>query len=217
MNDHLDPEKIRIPAFLRKNAIVRQSKQKLILTALDRKQAGLSVHSQKALAPLKASKKVKEKTYSNVAKQPIIKKAKATSFPPTSRFYRPTQVEENSSETEQEESSRPTRTQIQNRQPQQPQRQQIQHEAPTGCIEIHQIGHITAYFEKINVAVIKLQKPLRIGDIIQITADGMLFQQPVDSMQVNRKPVKIGKKGVEIGLKVSHKPQMNGPVYKVQL
>lgn len=52
MNSHLDPETIKIPAYLRKKAIVSQARQKLILTALDRKEAGLSPKSKKALAPI---------------------------------------------------------------------------------------------------------------------------------------------------------------------
>jgi len=252
MNNNLDPDKLRIPAYLRKKVIVRQSRQKLILTALDRKQAGLDVHSTRALAPTKPLKKVKEKTYSNIQKQPIIKKARATSFPATSRAVLQNFSTLNNSTTSKNSTTRhkssqtnsltgnrflgdlfrnnpksPTstfkntprhsKTKNSGFEAEETTTNQNQHQAPTGFIEIHQIGHITTYFDKIQVAVIELHKPLRVGDIIQITADGMLFQQPVDSMQINRKPVKIAKKGSEIGLKVSHKPQINGPVYKVQI
>jgi len=192
MNNNLDPEKIRIPAYLRNKAIVRQSKQKLILTALDRKQAGLSVHSQRALAPMK----VKEKTYSNVSRKATIRKSRATSFP-----------------------SRQIPSQQNNVFQRKPFVGDIlrnhEHEAPTGFAKIIPVGHITAYIEKIQVAIIKIEKPIRLGDIIQITAPDMLFQQPVDSMQINRKPVKIAKKGSEIGMKVSMEPEINGTVYKV--
>lgn len=51
-----DPDTLKIPAYLRKKTIVSQAKQKLILTALDRKEAGLSHTSQKALAPVKISR-----------------------------------------------------------------------------------------------------------------------------------------------------------------
>ncbi len=218
MNDHLDPDKIRIPAYLRKKAIVRQSRQKLILTALDRKQAGLDVHSHKALAPVK----VKEKSYSNVKRLPSIKNSRATSFPAKSNPFlgdvfrndpRPPR-------SKRPQVSKPQHSILRSLlpvddEPEQQRQPQPRHEAPTGFVEIHPIGHITAYFDKIQVAVIKLDKPLRLGDIIQITAENMLFQQPVDSMQINRKPVKIAKKGSEIGLKVSHEPSLNGAVYKV--
>jgi len=53
MNNKLDPETLKIPAYMRKKMIVSQSRQKLILTALDRKDAGLKHDSTKALAPVK--------------------------------------------------------------------------------------------------------------------------------------------------------------------
>ena len=213
---NIDPEKLKIPAFMRKKAIVRQSRQKLILTALDRKQAGLDVHSQRALAPLKP---VKEKTYSNIshlAKKPIIKKMRQTSFPasqnPRSNFFGNDVQSSFSNPLFPDpliEAVQPARRSTQ---PQQP-----DYEPASGYAEIHPIGHITAYLEKIQVAIIKLEKPLREGDLIQITAAEMLFQQPVQSMQLNRKPIKLAKKGAEIGLKVSMEPQLNGAVYKVQI
>lgn len=49
--NHFDPEKLNMPAYLRKKTLVRQSKQKLILTALDRKEAHLPHTSTRALAP----------------------------------------------------------------------------------------------------------------------------------------------------------------------
>jgi len=53
MNSKLDAETLKIPAYLRKKMIISQSRQKLILTALDRKEAGLKYDSTKALAPVK--------------------------------------------------------------------------------------------------------------------------------------------------------------------
>lgn len=204
MNDHLDPDKIRIPAYMRKKAIVRQSRQKLILTALDRKQAGLDVHSQKPLAI------VKEKSYiTTLARKPAIKKVRATSFPapPKSNFFGNDSAPKHLLQD----------TWPSHEEPQMDVPEPQQYAAATGFAEIHPIGRITAYLEKIQVAIILLDKPLRQGDLIQITADGMLFQQPVESMQLNRKDIKLAKKGSEIGLKVGHAPQLDGTVYKVQI
>ena len=55
VNNNLDPETLKIPAYMRKKAIVSQARQKLILTALDRKDAGLKHNSKKPLAPSKTS------------------------------------------------------------------------------------------------------------------------------------------------------------------
>lgn len=175
----IDQEKLRIPAFLRKKAIVRQSRQRLILTALDRKQAGLSVHSQKAMAPLKG----------------------------TAPLHRTASVRMKNVRTEEKPSAGINLFPDEEVKP--------KYQAPSGFAKIIPVGTVTAYYEKIQVAVILLNTALRIGDLIQIASDGMLFQQPVDSMEINRKPVKMAKKGSDIGLKVVMKPLINGTVYKV--
>ena len=61
MNHPKDPDTLRIPAYMRNKAIVTQARQKLILTALDRKEAGLAANSKKALAPIKSTVSVAEK------------------------------------------------------------------------------------------------------------------------------------------------------------
>ncbi len=179
MNSSIDPEKIRIPAFLRKKAIVRQARQQLILTALDRKLAGLNVHSKKPLAPI-TRKRVGER----FKPFPTLKSRKNT-FP--------------KNELKNEKINVPKEINI----------------SATGHFLIIPIGTVIDYYEKIQVAVIRLKEGLRIGDIIQVTAKNFMFQQPVESMQINRKPVKIGKKKAEIGLKVLLQPQINGAVYKI--
>jgi len=61
MKKPIDPDTLKIPAYMRKNIIISQSRQKLILTALDRKEAGLKPNSKRALAPKKTvSKKRRE-------------------------------------------------------------------------------------------------------------------------------------------------------------
>ena len=51
-----DPEVLKVPAFMRNKVIVSQARQKLIWTALDRKEAGLSYKSKKAIAPKSSQK-----------------------------------------------------------------------------------------------------------------------------------------------------------------
>ncbi len=181
MNSNIDPDKIRIPAFLRKKAIVRQAKQQLILTALDRKLAGLDVHSKKPLAPI-------------VRKSSSFAEGRL-------RLGRTKNELKNESPTQVNMSLRSDQKTI---------------SIATGDhLLIVPIGTVIDYYEKIQVAIIRLKEALRIGDVIQIAAKNFLFQQPVDSMQINRKPVKMAKKSAEIGLKVLSQPQVNGTVYKV--
>lgn len=76
-------------------------------------------------------------------------------------------------------------------------------------------GKCEGFFDKIEVAVIKLTTPLRVDDCILFETDTGLFEQTVASMQINHKEVKIAKSGSDIGLKVLLKPQVGGTVYKV--
>lgn len=77
-----------------------------------------------------------------------------------------------------------------------------------------EIGEISNFFEHVNAAAIKLKAPLKIGDIIHVKGGETDFEQVVESMQVNRTPVKAGKKGDEIGILVREKVRKGFKVYK---
>lgn len=77
-----------------------------------------------------------------------------------------------------------------------------------------EIGEISNYFAHVEVAAIKLTKPLKVGDTIQIKGGDVDFEQKIDSMQINHKSVKTAKSGDEIGIKVSHKVRKGYKVFK---
>lgn len=81
--------------------------------------------------------------------------------------------------------------------------------------EMKTCGQCDGYFDRIDVAVIKLTAPLRTGDSILFETDTGLFEQTIVSMQINHKDVKLAKSGSDIGLKVLLKPKVGGTVYKV--
>lgn len=81
--------------------------------------------------------------------------------------------------------------------------------------EMKTCGQCEGYFDKINVAIIKLTSPLRIGDIVIFEKEGGLFQQTVTSMQIDRKEVKLATSGSDIGLKVLQNPTVGTRVYKI--
>ena len=81
--------------------------------------------------------------------------------------------------------------------------------------EMKKCGICEGYFEKIDVAIVKLTSPLREGDQIIFEKPSGLFEQEVNSMQINRKDVRLARTGSDIGLKVSHEPTVGGTVYKV--
>ncbi len=78
------------------------------------------------------------------------------------------------------------------------------------------VGEITHFFSKIGVGIIKLKKPLKVGDTIQIKGATSDFEQRVDSMQIDHKDVEKAKKGDDIGLKVKDKTREGDKVYKVE-
>lgn len=77
-----------------------------------------------------------------------------------------------------------------------------------------EIGIVTNYFEHVNAAAIKLSKPIKIGDIIQIKGGEKDFEQKIESMQINKKQVEKAKKGDEIGVIVSEKVRKGYKVFK---
>ena len=64
------------------------------------------------------------------------------------------------------------------------------------------IGKVTHYFGKIGAAVVELSGALKVGDEIRIAGGEVDFTQPVESMQIDHKPVDSAKSGDSIGLKV---------------
>jgi len=80
--------------------------------------------------------------------------------------------------------------------------------------EIIEIGNITHFFSKINVAVVELTLPLTLGDHILIKGPSTDFEQTVDSMQIDRKAISRAEGGQSIGLKVLQVAKVKDVVYK---
>ena len=77
------------------------------------------------------------------------------------------------------------------------------------------IGKITHFFDKIGVAVIELEKGLKVGDKISIEKDEEAIEQVVDSMQIEKTPIQQAKAGDAVGLKVVQPVKKGADVYKV--
>ena|SRR3989338_3243106 len=78
------------------------------------------------------------------------------------------------------------------------------------------IGKVSHYFDKIQVAAIKLLVPLKKGDTIRIQGGAVDLTQKVISMQKERQDIKKAKKGDEIGVKVNKEVHEGYRVYKAQ-
>ena len=80
--------------------------------------------------------------------------------------------------------------------------------------DVVEIGRITHFFSKINVAVIELKAPLKVGDTIVVKGPTTDFQQVVESMQIEHKNVQTGEAGQSIGLKVIQRVRETDVVYR---
>lgn len=83
-------------------------------------------------------------------------------------------------------------------------------------MEEKEIGRVTNYYSKIAVAAIKLFAALRIGDTIRIKGRNVDFNQQVESMELDHRPIKMATNGKTIGLKVNNRVRRGYKVYRVR-
>lgn len=77
------------------------------------------------------------------------------------------------------------------------------------------VGEITHYFDRIKVAVVKInQGTILIGDRLTIASKPSPFVQKVWSMQIESQDVKVAKKGQLIGIKIDKQAAVGDVVYK---
>ncbi len=77
-----------------------------------------------------------------------------------------------------------------------------------------EIGHITHFFSKINVAVLELTASLAVGDRILVKGPLTDFEQVVESMQIEHKNIQRAEAGQSIGLKITQQAKERDIVYK---
>ncbi len=69
--------------------------------------------------------------------------------------------------------------------------------------EDEKIGEVIHYFDKIGVAIIKLDKPLKKGESVEIrNKKGEAQNLSVDSMQIDHQDIDEAKAGDEVGVKI---------------
>ena len=76
------------------------------------------------------------------------------------------------------------------------------------------IGEVTHYFDKIQVAIIKLSAPLKVGDKIKIKGATTDFDENVDSIQLDHESLEEAKDGQEVCIKVTKKTREGDEVLK---
>ena len=78
-----------------------------------------------------------------------------------------------------------------------------------------EIGHVTHYFNKINVAVLAITDELKIGDTIHILGHTTDITQKVTSLQIEHENVETVKPGDDFAMKVIEPVRENDVVYKI--
>lgn len=215
---------------MRNKAIVSQVKQRLILTALDRKEAGLKHNSKRALAPIKTKtvnrtglartrRARKVRTSNSLNQNSLEQNSYGSSYqkPVSSIFDRPDFLEPYIA---------PSYGQVHAPmiEPIQPAKQENFSYSQNANFPEHQptnlppkmvcVGTVTQYISKINVAIIMLSGTLKQGDTIAITGENFLSFQKVEEIQIDREPVPFAQKGDHIGLKVTEPAVTNGKIYR---
>lgn len=78
-----------------------------------------------------------------------------------------------------------------------------------------EIGHVTHFFNRINVAVLSIREDLKIGDMIHILGHTTDFTQKVTSLQIQHKNVDSVKPGDDFAMKVIEPVREHDVVYKI--
>ena len=78
------------------------------------------------------------------------------------------------------------------------------------------LGKVIHYYDKIGVAVVKLKKPLKVGDLVKFVKGNNEIQQTIESMQLEHKGVSKAKAGEEVAVKVDQEAKKGTLVYSTQ-
>lgn len=78
------------------------------------------------------------------------------------------------------------------------------------------IGKVIHYYDKISVAIVELSANLTVGDKVKFVRGGEdMFEQDVDSIQIEHEQKKSAGKGDVVGLKVGSEVKEGADVYKI--
>ena len=78
------------------------------------------------------------------------------------------------------------------------------------------IGKVVHWYDKLGVAVVKLNKALKVGSQVKVRRGEQEFTDTVTSMQLDHKSVKAGKKGEEVAIKVSQQVKEGAEIYAIK-
>lgn len=79
-----------------------------------------------------------------------------------------------------------------------------------------EIGKVNHWYDKAQVAVVKLNGSIKVGDKIKVKKGDSEFEETVSSMQVNHTAVSSGKKGDEVAIQLSEKTKEGAVIYSAE-
>ena len=79
-----------------------------------------------------------------------------------------------------------------------------------------EIGKVNHWYDKAQVAVVKLSGSIKVGDKIKVQKGDSEFEETVSSMQVDHKAVSSGKKGDEVAIQLSQKTKEGAVIYSAE-
>lgn len=77
------------------------------------------------------------------------------------------------------------------------------------------IGSVTHFYNHIKVAVVKFKQDMKVGAQVSFKGATTDFKSVIASMQVDHKPVKLAKKGKQVGIKVQKKVRQGDLIFPV--
>lgn len=78
------------------------------------------------------------------------------------------------------------------------------------------VGKVTHFYDKLGVAIVELDNTLSVGDKIKFTRGGEdVFEQNVESIQIEHNKVDSASKGDVVGLKTNETVKEGAEVYKL--
>ena len=80
--------------------------------------------------------------------------------------------------------------------------------------ELREVGRVSHFFGRINVAIIEVTDTISVGDKIVIKGPTTDIEQTIDSMEIEHEKVKQAEAGQSIGMKVNGRVRENDSVYK---
>jgi putative protease len=79
-----------------------------------------------------------------------------------------------------------------------------------------EVGKVSIFFAKPSVAAVEITSgTIAIGDTIKIVGATTSFEQKIESMEIDRKPVPSASAGQSVGIKVKERVRPHDKVFKI--